>query len=79
MPVGLVRAYIKMLPRLHAEDMLDHGTAVALGTGSLKDAKAVTRNLMSAARGEGRPRRSTPSPAALALMGIKVERVKTNG
>ena len=73
MPVGLVRAYIKMLPRLHAEDMLDQGTAVGLGTGSLKDAKEVARNLMSMAQGETRPRRSGPSPAALAMMGIKVE------
>ena len=62
-----------MLPRLHAENMLDHGTAVGLGTGTLKDAGEVTRNLMSVAQGDTRPRRSGLNAGALALMGIKVE------
>ncbi len=62
-----------MLPRLAAEDMLDSSTSVALGTGSIKDAKGVTRNLMKQAQGNTRPRRGTLSEGALAAMGIGVE------
>ncbi len=69
-----------MLPRLAAEGILDAATATGLGSGSLKDAKAVTRNLMDTARGETRRRRAQlTGAAAAALMGIKIERVKPNG
>jgi hypothetical protein len=64
-----------MLPRLAAEETLDASTAVGLGTGSYKDGKAVTRNLMKVASAGRSPRRSTASPAALEMMGIKVEMV----
>lgn len=72
-PVRLVRAYLHMLPRLAAEETLDASTAVGLGTGSLKDARTVTRDLMRLAGGTPATARERPSPAALAEMGIKVE------
>jgi hypothetical protein len=71
-----VRAYVKMLPRLAAEDMLDAATTTGLGTGSLEDAETVTRNLMDLASGEARRRAAPLTEAGAALMGIKVEKVK---
>lgn len=62
-----------MLPRLAAEDLLDRATATGLGTGSIKDAERMTRNLMTVAKGESRPRSGGLNAGALALMGIKVE------
>ncbi len=67
-----------MLPRLVAEELLDAATATGLGSGSIKDAEKVTRNLMDTARGEKRRRRAQLTEAAAALMGIKIERVKPN-
>ena len=78
-PIGLVRAYVRMLPRLAAEDVLDAATAMGLGTGSFKDTERVTRNLMDVARGETRRRRAPLTEHAAALMGIKIEKVKTDG
>ncbi len=67
-----------MLPRLHAEDMLDAATATGLGSGSIKDAEAMTRTLIDTARGEPRRRRAPLTGAAAALMGIKIEKVTPN-
>ena len=64
-----------MLPRLHAEQMLDAATSAGLGTGSMKDAETVARNLMDVARGETRRRRAPLTEAGAALMGIKIEKV----
>ena len=52
---------------------MDTATAVGLGTGSLKDAGAVTRDLMELPRGGARSRSSGLNAGALALMGIKLE------
>ena len=68
----MVRSYLAMIPRLAAEETLDASTAVALGSGTLKDARSVQDGLLRVA-GAGRRRRAVaPSPAALAAMGIGV-------
>ena len=74
-----MRSYVQMLPRLAAENILDAATASGLGTGSFKDADRVMRNLMDTARGETGRRRAPLTEAAAALMGIKVEKVRTDG
>ncbi len=71
-----MRAYIKMLPRLAAEDILDAATSTGLGSGSIKDAETVTRNLMDLASGETRRRVAPLTEAGAAIMGIKIEKVK---
>ncbi len=71
-PVGIVRAYHKMLPRLMAEETLDASTAVALGSGTLKDPDRVEGALMRAVRGGRKPPARLRDPAALAAMGIGV-------
>ncbi len=66
----MVRSYLAMLPRLSAEETLDASTSVALGSGTLKNAKRVEGNLRRAARA-GMPARKIPlDPGALADMGI---------
>ena len=75
-PVGLVRAYIRMLPRLAAEQILDAATSAGLGAGSMSDAEGVTRKLMDQASGETTRRRAPLTEAAAAIMGISIERVK---
>ncbi len=70
--MGIVRAYYKMLPRLTAEETLDASTAVALGSGTLKDASQVEGALMRAVRGDAKPPVRVRDPAALALIGINV-------
>ena len=73
-PVAMVRSYLAMIPRLAAEETLDASTSVALGSGTLKDAQRVQDDLLRAARAGRKVARVKPSPAALAMMGIKVER-----
>ncbi len=76
-PVVMVRSYLAMIPRLAAEETLDASTSVALGSGTLKDARSVQDGLLRVA-GAGRRRRApAPSPGALAAMGIGV--MKPNG
>ncbi len=70
--MGIVRAYHKMLPRLMAEETLDVSTAVALGSGTLKDADQVEGALMRAVRGDRKPAARVRDPAALAAIGIGV-------
>ena len=61
-----------MMPRLAAEETLDASTAVALGSGTLKNSKSVSDNLLRAARAGAKRRGPKPSPAMLAAMGIAV-------
>lgn len=73
----MVRSYLAMIPRLSAEETLDASTAVALGSGTLKDMKRVQGDLLRAASGPQR-RSSTPfNRDAMASMGLAV--VKHNG
>ena len=51
---------------------MDTATAVGLGTGSIRGAGRVTRDLMDAAKGETQPRRGGLNSDALATIGIKV-------
>ena len=77
MPIPFIQSFLAMMPRLAAEEMLDASTAVALGSGTLKDAAGVTARLLRATGDEQQRRAPAPSPAALAAMGIEV--VKSNG
>ena len=72
MPIAMVRSYLAMLPRLAAEETLDASTAVALGSGTLKDSRQVSDKLLRTARAGAKRRGSKPSPAMLAQMGIAV-------
>ncbi len=70
--MATIRALMQMIPRLSAEETLDASTAVALGSGTLKDARRVSDGLMRTARAGARQRGPAPSPATLAAMGIGV-------
>ena len=72
MPIALVRSYLAMLPRLVAEETLDAAKAVALGSGTLEDARGIQAGLLRVARAGAKPRGVKPSPAMLAQMGIAV-------
>ncbi len=72
MPMALVRAYLAMLPRLTAEETLAASTAVALGSGTLKNPDQVEGALMRVVRGDRKPAARVRDPAALAAMGIGV-------
>lgn len=60
-----------MMPRLHAQDMLDAANAAALGSGALPSGDAARmRGALERAAGE----RAAPiDPRALAMMGVGVE------
>lgn len=66
-----MRAYLTMLPRLRAEEMLEASNAMALGSGALRpmEAARLRRELMRQTGG----RSAVPAtPMALAAMGIAV-------
>jgi hypothetical protein len=67
-PAGLVRAYLKMLPRLQAEEALATIDAVALGMGAFQpdDARAMIDRLRAVAAPDLPPQR--PAPASKADM-----------
>lgn len=59
MPLRLLRAYADMLSRLQAEETLQAVTAVALGTGSLRQHEA--RRLLSTLTRQARGYQATPA------------------
>lgn len=76
-PVAVVRAHVRMMPRLEAEESLLVAQRVALGSGSYKkdDARRLTHRWTNQARG---PRISESAaavnPRELAGMGIGFRR-----
>lgn len=79
LPVGLLRAYDKMLSPIEAQRKLDQATAIALGTGSMApiDLQKMMRELhLTAGKHQQKKPRPKPSKeqikAELAEMGIKV-------
>lgn len=75
LPVGLLRAYDRMLSPIEAQRKLDQATAIALGTGSMekRDHDRVMWQLNRAVRRhEEKPRKKTKEQIAaeLAEMGI---------
>ncbi len=74
-PRALVRACLRMLPRLHAEEALRVSERVAVGSGTLpREARApLIHGWIRAARGQQSPERATP--ADLGRAGIGVHRV----
>jgi len=84
MPLGLLRAYTAMLPRLQAEETLQMVTAVALATDSLRqhEARRLLALLQRQARGGSRTSSRQRAPVArsaqeaaalLRLAGVPVE------
>lgn len=72
MPLGVLRAYVAMLPRLEAEEQLGLVGAFAVASGSAKRSEAdnYLRDLRRAAKGEEKPKARTVED--LRSMGIPV-------
>lgn len=72
-PIALVRAFIRMLPRLDAEEQIAASSVHALGSGAMekKDRERMLAALRKAAGGK-RARAKKASVAELAVMGIGV-------
>jgi len=73
--MGLIRACLKMLPRLRAEEGLQGADIAALGAGAMKPdrARAVYQRLTQAVHGATGPARKRATPTDLQVMGIAVE------
>lgn len=75
MPLGLVLAYLEMMPRLRAERQLELLRAVRLGHSAsigIDDVKSIERDLEREARPAQRRRAKKASAEALAAMGIGI-------
>jgi len=74
-PRGLVRAHLRMLPRLEAEEALEMSARVAVGAGSLKaqGVRDAVQRWRRAARGDQPPERL--APAAMGAYHIGYHRV----
>lgn len=75
-PMGLLRACVRMLPRLHAEEQLAAADITRVGAGLLQPdaARQVYARLHAAAAGTERTRPRAATPAELQIFGIGIER-----
>lgn len=74
--MGILRACLAMLPRLHAEECLVASLTVSLGTGAMakEDAQRVQRQWREIARPDEPVRRIIAPDGAFESLGIKVVR-----
>ncbi|MDP3720764.1 MAG: hypothetical protein Q8T13_23630 [Acidobacteriota bacterium] len=79
-PIGVIRAYVGMLPKLRARDSLLEVQRLGVGTGSFKkdDQKSIQRDWREAAdlRSAGKSNRVVATPEQLGSMGIAMRRPK---
>lgn len=73
-PMGLLIACVRQLPRLQAEETLLGAQATALGSGAMKpaDARTAHERLYRIATNGHAQRRQQASPSVLASMGVAV-------
>lgn len=82
-PRAVVRAHLRMLPRLEAEEALAAVDRTAVGTGSLKSdaSKTLVKRWIDLVRAGAPPKRKTGRQlaASAAASGITVRKVKRDG
>jgi len=82
-PIGILKAHLKMLPRLEASEALQARLIVAMGAGAMeeKDFKQIIGGWMNQAEGKTVAAQAPPKPrfnlAGMAASGIGVHGVKS--
>src|SRR5436190_1910137 len=64
-PTGIVVECLRMIPRLQAEESIRRANEISVGTGALKNPRAVSDEWERQARGDAAPAPATPRKPAL--------------